>query len=1347
MAGSGISPSVVEARGYRTLLGTEDDRRLLEEHGFGPRVRNRDDVYPALYIPIRNVRADIVGAQIKPAVPRVRTKTDGTPSPVKYETPSGRPPVLDVPAFTAEALNNEGTALWITEGMKKVDALVTQGMACIGLTGVFNWRSSMGVLGDWEDIPVKGRTVVLCFDADASGNRNVQLAMSRLGAWLRTRGAKEIKYIVVPALVGETAVKGVDDYLTAGGTIAGLAEAATSQAPGQGAADAAFTDAFLVEEAASEALDGKFTWASGLGWLVWTGRVWKEASDVEPVEAVRLWASARYDAALSEQRKDQSRNLTAQISGWRGVLSKGRIKGLVDLARGVACVQRDATEFDGDPDLLNAQNGTVHLPTGELRAHDPADHITKMCDAEYRPGFTHPTWDKALEAIPEDIREWKQDRLGQATSGYPVPDHQLIISHGSGSNGKSTVVATVRRAMGTYGIQVSDRLLMASPDAHPTELMDLMGARYAVLEETPEARHLNVQRVKATLGTPSIRARRIRMDPVEFLASHSLFINTNFKPIVTETDHGTWRRLCLMPWPYTYRKASEALEGPDDRRGDPDMEYAHLDPAVRSAALVWMVEGARRWYARGRRMLPNPERVVTVTRAWRAETDLVLGFIDDCVVFGPDEFTTGPQILAAFNAWLDERGHRPWTDKTFAGRFGAHDMVQSARVTQGRKRTGGRQQRGWFGVGLDNEGNSGGNGGSTTDPWGEPPVTPQPPADPEPEAPEDDTDPFVAPENNPGPESDDEYEPEDEFSGGRVGFDLETLDADKLFTAPRGSFVRLAGYAGLVGDMTDAMGRAFALGDIRRITRPDAGVVGHNIFFFDLPALHQHHGLRVEDTIPYARDLRIAAFQNDPPTSYETKAGGGFKSYSLHALAGRYLGDEKSDMGEALAKEYGGWDNIPVDDIRYAEYCRDDVRLAEELDKAIPYDPYEEREARVCAVTARATLEGFRVDVEGLRARSAELAERSAAGFRKLEEHGFPLTNKAGKPAKAPQRTREGKEAFGRALEASGFPADRWPRGADGTLSLGKDVMAFALGHAQRAVPAAVPLIEAVSEMNGIRNNAANVLKHVTPDGRVHPVFMPFQATGRWSVLDPGLTVLKKGVEDSERAFLIPEEGHVLVSIDLDQVDIRCVGAHSQDMNLIRILNDPERDIHTEIAERARVPRKAAKTLDLGWLYGRGIKGMVANTKGMTMETAMDVDRYMASEFRRVTEWQTEVRGLGEDGVLLDNGFGRRLRVDPERSYTQAPAMLGQSTTRDLIAEGLLDLAKRAPEMLPMLRVIVHDEVVASVPEKDAEECARVLQSCLSRMWAPAGASEPVRISAGQGKPFTFGRKWSDLYV
>lgn len=569
-----------------------------------------------------------------------------------------------------------------------------------------------------------------------------------------------------------------------------------------------------------------------------------------------------------------------------------------------------------------------------------------------------------------------------------------------------------------------------------------------------------------------------------------------------------------------------------------------------------------------------------------------------------------------------------------------------------------------------------------------------------------------------------------------IPLDIETDDADRLYTTGPGSgFVRLLG----IGD-----GPA-------EVPRPDTRIgptCTVNGSFFDFPALDRHHGIPVESTIPFSRDLRTAAFQHDPPTSAQTKQGPAHKSYSMAALAERYLGESPDkDELKRLAREFGGYGAIPVDDPRYLRYLRADLDVTRRLNAAIPWDPYEEREAWVSTVTARTTLNGFRVDTEALGARVAMDTDRAEDGrVRLAEDYGFPLVNEAGKEAKAPQRTKAGKAAFERALTSLGIRVDAWPRGADGSLSLKKEVLEKVADFCERERHPALAVVQAVQMMNGVRNNAANLLRCVSPSGRVHPRFEPFQSTRRWSVQEPGLTVLKKGVADSERNYLVADEGDVLVSIDLDQIDIRGAAAHAQDPDLIALLNDGSRDIHTEIAVLSGVPRKQAKTLDLGWLYGRGARAM-AEMPGMDLDAAQRVTGYMSGAFPGVTAWQARVREQAGAGILLDNGVGGRLRAEQSRAYTQAPALIGQSTTRELVAEGLLDLARRAPEILPMLRVIVHDELVLSVPKSDKEECARIVQEALSRQWCPPGASVPVNITAGQGKPFVFSERWGDLYM
>jgi DNA polymerase-1 len=254
-------------------------------------------------------------------------------------------------------------------------------------------------------------------------------------------------------------------------------------------------------------------------------------------------------------------------------------------------------------------------------------------------------------------------------------------------------------------------------------------------------------------------------------------------------------------------------------------------------------------------------------------------------------------------------------------------------------------------------------------------------------------------------------------------------------------------------------------------------------------------------------------------------------------------------------------------------------------------------------------------------------------------------------------------------------------------------------------------------------------------DDRVHPSIKPSQASGRWSITGPGLTVLgKRGGRHVERRVLLPEIGHSNMSVDLRQVDARAVAAHSQDRNYMRIFQEG-RDLHTANAITAfgdGSRREDAKPVGHGWNYGLSIRRMIE--MGLTESAACAFDENMRANHPGVIRWQNNVRQIARDGGLLDNGWGRMMRPDPRFAYTQAPALVGQGCTRDILAEGLLRLPV---EIWPMLRVVVHDEIVMSVPTESYHDVAEVVREALSFDF------RGVPIECDVSKP---GSTWAAVY-
>lgn len=702
-----ITDQVIAERGYRTLENSEESRALLKDLKIPGWAWEDESAWPGLLIPLYRATGEVISHQFKPATPQMGPGK----KPMKYASPRGDTNHIDVPPPVRALVRDTEQPLWMTEGVKKADCLVSQNKVAIGLTGVWNWRGKDGTLGDWEDIPLAGRMVVICYDADTTEKRAVMLAMKRLGKWLESKKVQGVRYLIVPPEVQQAdgttrSVKGVDDYFHANADKAqamkDLGAHALKELPVDGPKDAAFSDSFLTDTLVDEALTDRFVWSPGLGWMAWDGRKWAESTDAEILEATRLWAIDQFQAVLDEQRKDPNRELGQAMEGWRSLLQASRQRTLVQMARGQ--LLKPANEFDAHPDLLNCPNGVVDLRTGELLPADPDLYMTQMTGAPYRPGFTHPDFEAALACLPEDVRDWYQLRMGQAFTGHPVPDDSLIIQQGGGENGKSTLVVPLSKAAGSYYVLVSHRVLMASPDAHPTEMMDFRGRRIAVMEETPEERRLEPQQLKTIVGTPEITARRIRQDPVTFPVTHSLFVNTNFIPVVNETDHGTWRRLTLLEFPYTFRKRAEDVIGDLDRLGDPTLrDRCRMNRQVWEAALAWAVRGAVAWYRLGKVMPPQPKRVQDSTRKWRTDSDLILAFLDENITFDPDGMIPSAELLSRFNEWA-QAAHQignEWKAKLFASRFGGHGEVVQNRVEYGTKRlasNGNKATRVWSGL-------------------------------------------------------------------------------------------------------------------------------------------------------------------------------------------------------------------------------------------------------------------------------------------------------------------------------------------------------------------------------------------------------------------------------------------------------------------------------------------------------------------------------------------------------------------------------------------------------------------------------------------------------------------------
>ena len=1437
-----VSPSVVFARGYVSLeRGNDAHAALLRAERFPKAHAETLRSHGGLLIPVYNPVGERVSAHYRPDEPYVGSDGKGR----KYLMPFNVGTVLDVHPSNVDAIKDVKVPLYITEGVKKGDSLVSHGLCAVSLSGVWNWKREGAAHPDWENIPVKGRRVVFVFDADATENPDVARAQKACAVWMRDTKRADVLIAILPGEVDGVACKGVDDHFAAGFTGEDLEACLTKDIPDPqavrpavaAAAEESVRDDMIVAEVAENLMVGRYRYSAGLGWMEWSDPRWvRRANEAQILNEIKDHLSEWFDrhaAELHASGQLRSKAGMDALNTLRRVCGKGKWDMALTMCAGYDGVASDEAAFDADPDAINTPNGVVCLRTGTISPASPDMLMTKLSGCEYVPGATHADWDTALQALPDEAtREWWQLRMGQALTGHVPPDDVMLFVQGHGSNGKSTVLDGIVAAFGDYFTLVSRKLLIGSQSDHPTESMTLRGARLAAIEELPEGRHLNLALLKSHVGTSKITAREMRRDNVTFEATHSLMVNTNYAPQVEETDHGTWRRLCMVRFPFTYRKPGERCDGPFDRRGDGNIrQRVKQDPRVHEAVLSWLVEGAMRWYAMGMIMPPPPTDVEETTNEWRRTSDLLMGYLDERMVLDKNAHVGSTELLKDVNAYLEERSHRPWSEKLLASRIDGHALTRHVTKLQVRGTSGGvgelsrppgsvsrmpERYTAYIGLRFRIHGESDGRS-----PFDDP--SPFGPVD---TPPFDGTVPSDCPDTNEGDtviESKDDVDrvnPVDEIADlfheppRVVAFDIETPDADELFSwdASRGPYVRLCGYSvdGSVPVSTT---------DVKELLTVLEGadeITAHNGIGFDLMALARHNGADFERLVSKTKDTMILARTEDPPGSRGTTPAGW---YGLDSIGERILGAGKhGDLG-VLKNEFDGYHNIPVDDPRYVDYLRRDVTLQNAAHERFPWTDYGRREHEVMGIFSAMTLRGVRMDVPLIHERAAEEETRKREALATLgEEWGLPLREvtecvtvtrvKSGaqvtrmhereaviagetsylrvrllpgdecgksrpcgdagcehavreeqveidpadytvtrtektKTYDSPFATTAGKQWFAELWAR--FGVTNPPRTEKGNLSTKGVELEKVRDHVK--CPAELRgILDLVTTAQGARVVYATMAKHLVGD-MVHPRVTADQASGRFSLTRPGVSVTgKRAGRSRERAPYLPRErNHRIVACDFDQVDARAVAVHSQSPNYMDLFVG-DLDFHSATALAVfgdASMREQSKPIGHGVNYGMGINSLVEK-QGVRRDLAEQYMRVMRERFPEVIEWQERVRAQARRGEFLDNGFGRKLKVNPEFAHTQAPAFVGQSCTRDLMTESILRMPK---DVQRMIMFTVHDEIVFSIPEDVMEPTIEIVRDAMTFLWKPYWMDESAReiqISCGVSKP---GKNWADCYA
>jgi DNA polymerase I-like protein with 3'-5' exonuclease and polymerase domains len=472
-------------------------------------------------------------------------------------------------------------------------------------------------------------------------------------------------------------------------------------------------------------------------------------------------------------------------------------------------------------------------------------------------------------------------------------------------------------------------------------------------------------------------------------------------------------------------------------------------------------------------------------------------------------------------------------------------------------------------------------------------------------------------------------------------------------------------------------------------------------------------------------------------------------SYSLNALGYDYLGKVKSEKGLTEAARDFGVDpkgemwKLPA--MYVGQYAEMDATLTLDLwtkfKTMIDAEGLTEiwtLETELIPYLVEMTLRGIRVDLDRAERSKQEVMKRERGLIKEIKDlAGMDVDIWAA-------------ASISKAFDALSIP---YPRTEKGAPSFTKS---FLTDH-QHPLAKAIAGARAYNKINGTFIDG--ILKYVGTDGRIHGHINQIRSddggtvSGRISMSNPNLQQIPSRdpvLGPMIRSLFLPDEGKQWASIDFSQQEPRLAvhyaDAYGRSINseltgvreIVDAYNtDPSTDFHTMVAEMAGLPRKQAKAVGLGIIYGMGAKKM-ADDLDISVEEAKAVMAQFNTTLPFLKQLNTGVQRRLEDprsSGSIRSIRGRKCRFDTwepatfgmnkAMKYEDAVAAYGPTTRLQramtykalnrLIQASAADMTKAAwlacckAGQVPLLQV--HDELAFSV---DSVEDARGLSKIMS---------------------------------
>ena len=669
---SGLNDTTISLAG---IYSESDSSRLAEILGWRGCPRK---MAPAIVFPYRRPDGSCDYRRIKPDNPRIQQG-----SPVRYESPKGRPNEIYLPPNTLIALQNPTQELLLSEGEKKALVADQNGFPCIGLVGVFGWKLSKReeLLPSLERIEWQGRDVFIVYDSDVREKADVQDAETRLAAHLQRRGAN-VKVVRLPDGPpdedGKPTKFGLDDYLVAHGPdeLQALLDAAEEPAE---------PDDFQVKVPAGQ-LDPCTEVQRFLDHYQQDGvnrlRYWRGSWYLHDAGHYGELTKDEVQGILVRHLNDSTFGLTTHITGNHMMQLRAQAS-LPDTVSPPAWIGGPPRNWP-DNEILACPSGLVHLPS-LVRNQEffcPATpRFFTLVALDYECDINAGRPDRWLEFLNQ---LWPDDAesicLLQEFFGYcltvDTSQQKILLIVGPRRSGKGTIARVLRRLIGSQNVAGPTLAGLGTNFG----LWPLLGKSVAIISDARLGHRTDsmvvTERLLSISGEDALTVDRKNMSAVTGKLDARLMMLTNELPRFSDASGALAGRMLIL-------RLLRSWYGQED----PGL-YGRLEREL-PGILLWAIEGWRRLRERGHFLSPGASE--EIQDELDDLTSPVAAFIRQRCFVGPEHEVVGSELYAAYRTWCQQENTLSIPNRSV---FGRDLRAAVATIGRGQQHDGTRLYRG-----------------------------------------------------------------------------------------------------------------------------------------------------------------------------------------------------------------------------------------------------------------------------------------------------------------------------------------------------------------------------------------------------------------------------------------------------------------------------------------------------------------------------------------------------------------------------------------------------------------------------------------------------------------------------